>query len=187
MAKSVILLIILILILLIAAIFSTEIHIVLSFYASTEYLNSQTENPYKYSVVINRIIRRDESNRKKSKSRFKQNIINKIKKLSYCFEISDISIIGNISLANPFATSLSVGFLNIAAGFFTAFLSSHFSKISLSRITIQPVYSENIQGDIFFECIVKANAGNIITESVKHFINTQKKKKGRVKNVKSHK
>lgn len=185
MAKSVILLVILILILLVAAIFSIEIHIVLSFYTSSEYLTSQTENLYKYSVVVNRIFRRDSSTRKKSNS--KKNIIEEIRKFSPYLEISNISIIGNISLANAFATAISVGFLNSAASYFIAFLSAHCSKISISQITIRPIYSEEIQGDIFFECIVNANAGNIITESVKHFINTQIMKKGRKKNVKSHK
>ena len=187
MAKSVILLIFLILILLVAAIFSVELRIVVSFYTSTEYLTSQSENLYKYSVVVNRIFRRDSSTRKKTKPKSKRNILRKISKFSDCLEISNISIIGNISLANAFPTAISVGVLNSAAGFFIAFLSAHCSKISLSKIVIQPIYSEEIEGDIFFECIVKTNLGNIITESVKHFINTQKMKKGRKKNVKSHK
>lgn len=187
MAKSVILLIFLILILLITAIFSIELRIVVSFYTSTEYLTSPSDNFFKYSVVVNRIFRRDNNSKKKSKSKTKRDILRKISKFSQHLEISNVSIIGNISLANAFPTAISVGILNALSGFFIAFLSSHCSKISLSRIIIRPIYSEEIEGDIFFECIVKANAGNIITESAKHFINTQKNKKGRKKNVKSHK
>ena len=187
MAKSVILFVILILILLVVAIFSIELRIIVSFYTSSEYLNSHSESLYKYSVVINRIIRRDNNTPNKAKQKSKGNFLRRISKFSQYLEISDISIIGNISLANAFPTAISVGILNSAAGFFIAFLSAHCSKISLSKIVIQPIYSEEIEGDIFFECIVKTNLGNIITESVKHFINTQKMKKGRKKNVKSHK
>lgn len=187
MAKSIILLVILILILLVTAIFSVELRIVISFYSSTEYLTSQSDYLYKYSVVVNHFFRRDNSTQKKSKPKSKENFFKKISRFSQYLEISNISIIGNISLANAFPTAISVGILNSAAGFFIAFLSAHCSKISLSRIMIRPIYSEEFEGDIFFECIVKTNAGNIITESVKHFINTQKTKKGRKKNVKSHK
>ena len=49
--------------------------------------------------------------------------------------------------------------------------STFSSKISVSQINIRPIYNEQIEGEIFFECIVKANAGNIITESIKHFKN----------------
>jgi len=172
MAKSVILLIILILILLLVAVLSIELRITVSFYTSSEYLTSNSEELYKYSIVINRIFRRDSDTKNKSKSKQKsqQNIFRKTSKLSHILEISDISIIGNISLANAFATALSVGILNSAAGIFVAFLSANCSKISLSKIMIQPIYSEEIQGDIFFECIVKANAGNIIVESLKLFL-----------------
>lgn len=187
MAKLVILLVILILILLIIAIFSIELRIVVSFYTSSEYLLSDSERLYKYSVVVNRIFRRDSKTPKKTKRKSKRSILKNISKFSHHLEIIDISIMGNISLSNAFLTALSVGILNSAAGFFIAFLSAHCNKVSLSRIMIRPVYSDEIEGDIFFECIVKTNLGNIITESAKHFINTHKAMKGNKKNVKPDK
>ncbi|MBR5786071.1 MAG: DUF2953 domain-containing protein [Clostridia bacterium] len=190
MTATIILFIILIFILLTVAIFSVNLNIVISFYASVDnfFKMQDIEDMYKYSISVNRILRRN--NKKKRKRKKSKNVLFKnIKKFKKWIEISNITIHGNISSYDAFTTAIFTGIINSFAGIFIAFLSTCCSKISLSKVEIFPIYNEKIQGDIFFECIVKTNTGNIITESIKHFFNTkrQKNKERKQKNVKSNK
>lgn len=190
MATTVILLIILILILLIIAVFSVNLNIVISFYASIDnYSHVQSlEDMYKYSISVNRIFHKN-SKKKNKKSKGRNKILSKIKNYKNHIEISNITIHGNISSYDAFSTAIFTGILNSFAGVFIAYLSTYCNKISLSRIEILPLYNEKIQGNIFFECIVKTNTGNIITEFIKHFLNKkrQKNRERKQKNVKPNK
>lgn len=171
MAATVILLIILILILIFIMIFSINLHIIISFYTSSQDLLYNNHKSYSYAVSVNRIFRTTNDKKKKKKSTTAHKVFESIKSAKKHIEITDVSILGNISFGNAADTALAAGILYILSSNFIAYLSTYSSKISVSQIIITPVYNEQIEGEIFFECIVKANAGNIITESIKHFKN----------------
>lgn len=171
MAATVILLIILILILIIIMIFSINLRIIISFYTSTNDLLYNKKKSYNYAVSVNRIFRTTNDKKKKKKSTTAHKVYESIKKSKKHIEITDVSILGNISFGNAADTALASGIINIISGNIIAYLSTFSSKISVSQINIRPIYNEQIEGELFFECIVKANAGNIITESIKHFKN----------------
>ena len=178
MVATVILLIVLILILIIIMIFSINLHIIISFCTSTKDLLYNNQKSYSYAVCVNRIFRTTNDKKKKKKSTTAHKVYESIKKSKKHIEITDVSILGNISFGNAADTALVAGILNIVSGNIIAYLSTFSSKISISQINIRPVYNEQIEGEIFFECIVKVNAGNIIAESIKHFKNKHLYEKG---------
>lgn len=195
MAAQIILLVILILILLVIAILSINLNIVVSFYASTE-----EEKLYHYAVSIRtsshlrfmefelyRISNQEKKKpQKKTKKKQKKSpqiletIRKNIKKFKPYIEIHHLSYSGEVAFGSADKTAIAAGSLNSAAGIFTSFLSSYASKVYLNSIQIRPIYSNDIQLNLFFQCIVKCNTGNIIFEALKNL-------KGSKKNVKSYK
>lgn len=159
-------------------IFSINLHIIISFCTSTKDLLYNNHKSYSYAVCVNRIFRTTNDKKKKKKSTTAHKVYESIKKSKKHIEITDVSILGNISFGNAADTALVAGILNIVSGNIIAYLSTFSSKISISQINIRPVYNEQIEGEIFFECIVKVNAGNIIAESIKHFKNKHLYEKG---------
>ena len=159
-------------------IFSINLHIIISFCTSTKDLLYNNQKSYSYAVCVNRIFRTTNEKKKKKKSTTAHKVYESIKKSKKHIEITDVSILGNISFGNAADTALVAGILNIVSGNIIAYLSTFSSKISISQINIRPVYNEQIEGEIFFECIVKVNAGNIIAESIKHFKNKHLYEKG---------
>lgn len=159
-------------------IFSINLHIIISFCTSTKDLLYNNQKSYSYAVCVNRIFRTTNDKKKKKKSTTAHKVYESIKKSKKHIEITDVSILGNISFGNAADTALVAGILNIVSGNIIAYLSTFSSKISISQINIRPVYNEQIEGEIFFECIVKVNAGNIIAESIKHFKNKHLYEKG---------
>ena len=193
MAATIILLVILILLLLVIALFSLNLNIVVSFFASTE-----DEKLYKFAVSVRNsapvkffsfeFFRTSDSDRKKKKpqkkknkgTRFWEKFRSNLKKFKPYLEIHNLSFVGQISFGSADHTALASGALNAAAGAFTALLGSLVSKIYVSRIDIRPVYDNEIKLNFLFECILKCNTGNII-------ITTLNILKGSKKNVKSYK
>lgn len=153
-------------------------HIIISFYTSSQDLLYNNHKSYSYAVSVNRIFRTTNDKKKKKKSTTAHKVFESIKNAKKHIEITDVSILGNISFGNAADTALVAGILNIVSGNIIAYLSTFSSKISISQINIRPVYNEQIEGEIFFECIVKVNAGNIIAESIKHFKNKHLYEKG---------
>ena len=193
MAKLIILLVALILLLLIIAVFSINLDIVFSFFASTE-----EERLYKYAVSVRNSARlrafafefyrasdSDKKNnppqkKKKKGTRVWEKFRTNLKKFKPYVEIDDLSFKGQISFGYADKTALAAGRLNSLAGVITAVLGIFVSKVNLHCIDIRPVYDNDFKFNFLFECILKCNTGNII-------ITTLNILKGSNKNVKSHK
>lgn len=193
MAATIILLVILILFLLFIAVFSVNLNVVISFFASTK-----EPALYKYAVAvrIDSAIRplafelyrttnespkkQKKKKRKKKPSRIGKAIRKNLAKYRPYIEIHALSYRGQIAFGSADHTAFAAGALQSAAGIFTAYLSTLASKTELRRIDIRPVYNNAISLDFLFECIVKGNIGNII-------IRTLNILKGSKKHVKSHK
>lgn len=193
MAANIILLVILIFFLIVIAVFSLNLNIVVSFYASTE-----DEKLYQYAISLrnsatikilsfellritsNKPPKKKSQKKERKKSNVGKKIKSNIKRYKSFIEIHNLSYVGQISFGTADHTALAAGVLNATAGVFTAYLGSLASKIFISRIDIRPLYNNDIKLNFLFECIVKCNAGNII-------ITTLNILKGSNKNVKSHK
>ncbi|HIU29132.1 MAG TPA: DUF2953 domain-containing protein [Candidatus Egerieisoma faecipullorum] len=187
MAANIILLVLLIILFLVLALFSLNLNIVITFYASTE-----IQKLYQYAISVRsekrflELYRITEERRKKPKRKTQKKKTPASRKLKSNFqsfkpyiEIHRLSFLGEISFGSADHTALAAGGLNAAAGALTALLGSLASKISVSRIDIRPVYDDTIRLNFLFECIVKCNTGNIISTTLNIL-------KGRKQNVKSY-
>ena len=191
MAATIILLVILILFLFFIAVFSINLNVVISFFAST---NEPALYKYAVAVRIDSVIRplafelyrttnnspKKQKNKKKKPSRIGKAIRKNLTKYRPFIEIHALSYRGQIAFGSADHTAFAAGTLQSAAGMFTAYLSTFASKTELHRIDIRPVYNNTISLDFLFECIVKGNIGNIM-------ITTLNILKGSKKHVKSHK
>ena len=192
MAKLIILLVVLLLLLLIIALFSINLNIVFSFFASTE-----EERLYKYAISVRNSApvralefefyrasdtdqKKKPQKKKKKGTRIWEKFRTNLKKYKPYVEIDDLSFKGQISFGYADKTALAAGALNSLAGVITALLGIFASKVTLHCIDIRPVYDNDFQCNFLFECILKCNTGNII-------ITTLNILKGSNKNVKSHK
>lgn len=148
MAATIILLILLIIVLLVIALFSLNLNIVVSFYASTE-----EDKLYRYAISVRNsapltifsfeLFRTASGGHKKKKPQKKKNkgtrlwekFRSNLKKFKPYIEIHNLSYVGQIAFGSADHTALAAGSLNSAAGVFTAFLSSLASKIFVSGST----------------------------------------------------
>ena len=174
MAANIFLLVILLIILFVIIIFSVNLNIILSFYLSLDDFLNNNHKSYIYAVCVNKVFRTASNNKKSKKSNSKSKIIHHIKRSRHHIEISNVSIRGNVAVLDNASTAITAGIAYIAAGLFIPFLSNYAKTVNISSICINPVYSGDFYGDIFFECIIKCNLGDIITEEIKHFLYERK-------------
>lgn len=174
MAANIFLLVFLLIILFVIIIFSVNLNIILSFYISLDDFLNNNYNSYSYAVCVNKVFRTASNNKKSKKSNSKSKIIHHIKMSRHHIDITNVSIRGNVAVFDDALTATTAGIANIAAGFFIPFLSNYAKNVSVSSICINPVYSRDFHGDMFFECIIKCNLGDIIAEEIKHFLYERK-------------
>lgn len=168
---------ILLIVLFTIAIFSLNFNIVISFFASTS-----NENLYDYNVYVKGLPRFKKKKQKKKRpyiSFIKKDILNNYSHLKEHVEFDCISINGCISCAEADITALACGVIYQCCGYFIGILSLLGKRIDVKTINIIPIYSSEIYAELYFECILKFNLGNVIYERLKQL-------KGLKKNVKSN-
>ncbi len=89
-------------------------------------------------------------------------VIDEINKISYDIGIDRLSVTGSAAFGDAAYTALVTGAINILAGAAVSALGASVSGINTCNIDMRPDYSDKFSINIYFECILRATAGNII-------------------------